>query len=77
MEGQRRYLRGSGGGMAWDVEAALGATAADRTGGGGTASDQRRDRKEERTKWAAKAGWASFGNFQRKLRRVAKAIGPN
>jgi hypothetical protein len=44
--------------VALDVEAALGAMAAGRTGGGGMASDWRREMKEERAEWAAKAGWA-------------------
>jgi hypothetical protein len=47
MEGQRRYGRGSGGSVARDAEAALGATVADWMGGGGAASDQRRETKEE------------------------------
>jgi hypothetical protein len=37
--------------MAQDTEAAL-MTAAGRTSGGGTASDQRREMKEERAEWA-------------------------
>jgi hypothetical protein len=35
-------------------------------GGGGAASDWRRERKEERAEWATKAGWASFGNGKQK-----------
>jgi hypothetical protein len=58
MEGQRRYRRGSGGGVVRDAEAVLNAMAAGRTGGGGTASDRRRETKEERAEWAAKARWA-------------------
>jgi hypothetical protein len=42
------------------VEAAFGMTAAGRTGGGSTASDRRGETKEERTKWAAKVGWAGW-----------------
>jgi hypothetical protein len=58
MEGQCHYGRGSAGGVAWDVEAALGVTAAGWMVGGGTASDRRREMKEEWVEWAAKAGWA-------------------
>jgi hypothetical protein len=61
-EGRRCYGRGSGVGVAWDAEAALGVTAVGRTGGGGAASDWRRETKEERAEWAAKNGWAGFGN---------------
>jgi predicted DsbA family dithiol-disulfide isomerase len=50
-EGRHHYRRGSGGSMAQDAEAAL-MTAAGRTSGGGTASDQRREMKEERAEWA-------------------------
>jgi hypothetical protein len=56
-EGRRCYGRGSGVGVAWDVEAALGVTAAGWTVGGVTASDRRREMKEL-VEWAAKAGWA-------------------
>jgi hypothetical protein len=62
MEGWHCYRRGSGAGVAWDAEAVLGATAAGRTGDGGATSDQRRESKEERVEWAAKAGWAGFRN---------------
>jgi hypothetical protein len=48
--------------VARDAEAVLGATAAGRTGDGGATSDQRRESKEERVEWAAKAGWAGFKN---------------
>jgi hypothetical protein len=65
-EGQRRYGRGSGDGVARDVEAALSATVASRMGGGGAASDRRRETKEERAEWATKAGWVGFGNGKRK-----------
>jgi hypothetical protein len=58
MEGWHRYRRGSGGSVARDTEAALGTMAAGRMGGGGAASDRRREMKEERVEWAAKAGWA-------------------
>jgi hypothetical protein len=42
------------------VEAALGATAVGRMGGGGATSDHRRETKEERAEWAARAGWAGW-----------------
>jgi hypothetical protein len=58
MDGWCRYGRGSGGGVAWDAEAVLGATAAGWMGSGDAATDQRRETKEERVEWAAKAGWA-------------------
>jgi hypothetical protein len=32
-------------------------TAVGRTGGGGAASDRRRETKEERVEWSAKARW--------------------
>jgi hypothetical protein len=60
-EGQRRYKRGSGGSAARDIEAALSAMAAGRTGGGGMALDRRTETKE-RAEWAAKARWDGFGN---------------
>jgi hypothetical protein len=60
MEGQRHYGRGSGGGTAQDAEAVLGVMAAGLIGGGSTASDQRREMKEERAEWAAKVGWAGW-----------------
>jgi hypothetical protein len=40
--------------------AALDATAAGQTGGGGAASDRMRETKEERAEWAAKAGVAGW-----------------
>jgi hypothetical protein len=58
--------KGSGGGMARDVEVALSATTAGQTGGGGAASDRRRETKEEQVEWAAKGGWAGFRNGRRK-----------
>jgi hypothetical protein len=45
-----------------DAEAALGVTAAGRTGGGGAASDRKRETKEEQGEWATKARLAGFGN---------------
>jgi hypothetical protein len=48
MEGRCHYGRGNGGGVAQDVEAVLDTTA----------SDRRRETKEEQAEWAAKAGWA-------------------
>jgi hypothetical protein len=61
-EGLHHYGRGSGGGMARDVEVALSATTAGQTGGGGAASNRRRETKEEQVEWAAKGGWAGFRN---------------
>jgi hypothetical protein len=58
MEGQYYFRRGSGGGVTQDVEVALGTTAVGWTGGGGMASDWRRETKEEWAEWAEKAGWA-------------------
>jgi hypothetical protein len=66
MEGQHCYGRGSGGGVAWDVEAALGVTIAGQTGGGGATSGRMRETKEEWAEWAAKAGWAGFENVKQK-----------
>jgi hypothetical protein len=43
MEGQHHYGRGSGDSTARDAEVVLGTTAAARTGGGGVASDRRRE----------------------------------
>jgi hypothetical protein len=60
MDGRHHYRRVSGGGIAWEAEAALGATAADRTGGGGASSDRRKEMKVEKAEWAAKAGWARW-----------------
>jgi hypothetical protein len=65
-EGRRRYRRGSRGGAAQDREATLDATTADRTSSGDTASDRRRETKEDMAEWAAKATWASFRNGKRK-----------
>jgi hypothetical protein len=67
MEERCHYRWGSGGGAAWDTEAALDAMAAGRTGGGGEASDQRRETKEERVEWAAKPGGLDdqVGQFQK------------
>jgi hypothetical protein len=65
-EGWHHYVMGSGGGMARDTEAALGATAVGWTRAGGVASDQRRETKEERAEWVAKARWAGFRNAKRK-----------
>jgi hypothetical protein len=48
------------------MEAVLGATALGRMGSGSVASSQRREMKEERPEWAARAGWASFKNGKRK-----------
>jgi hypothetical protein len=42
------------------MEAALGTTAAGQTGGGGVASDRRREMKEEQAEWATKDGWARW-----------------
>jgi hypothetical protein len=64
--GWHRYGRGSGGGTAWDAKVALSATAAGWMGSGGAASDWRRETKEERAEWAAKAGWGGFGNGKQK-----------
>jgi hypothetical protein len=66
MEGQRHYRRGSGGGAAQDAEVVLSMTAVGRTGSGGAASDRRRETKEERVEWSAKAGWAGFKNGNQK-----------
>jgi hypothetical protein len=52
--------------VARDTEAVLDTMAPGRTGSGGTASDRRREMKEERAEWAAKAGWANFGNGKQK-----------
>jgi hypothetical protein len=47
-------------------EVALNVMAAGLPDGGGVASNRRRDTKEERAEWAAKAGWAGFRNGKRK-----------
>jgi hypothetical protein len=62
MEGWHHYGRGSGGGAAREAEATLDMTIAGWTGNGGTTSDWRRETKEERAEWTAKAQWAGFRN---------------
>jgi hypothetical protein len=66
MKRRCHYGRGCGGGTARGMEAVLGATALGRMGSGSVASGQRREMKEERPEWAARAGWASFRNGKRK-----------
>jgi hypothetical protein len=74
MEGWHRYRRGSGGGAAYDVGAALDVMAAGRTGGGGATSDRMRETKEE---WAAKAGVAGWAecHLGRRGEKTKKKVG--